>query len=96
MGAIAERDAQRVASAAPTLAGAEADLPALGATLTPDNVAISGPVPAVVRLGAMIEQMRKKDGTLARFNAVQSEADRGDGSGSRLYDLRRCIGAPKL
>jgi hypothetical protein len=71
-------DAPRVASAARLCAGAEPDLPAataalarsaaaLGATLTPDDVAISRASAAIVRLDAMVEQMRRS-GQLQEFN----------------------------
>jgi hypothetical protein len=75
----AEQDAPRVATAARTLAGANPDVPAataalaraaasLGATLTPDAVAIGRAGDAVKRLDAMMEMMRR-DGTLREFNA---------------------------
>jgi hypothetical protein len=75
----AAADAARVASAARLCAGADPNLPAatastarsaaaLGATLTPDDVAISRANAAVVRLDLMIEQMRR-DGTLQEFNS---------------------------
>jgi hypothetical protein len=71
--------APRVASAARQCAGAEPDLPAataalaraaasLGATLTPDDIAISRANAAVVRLDSMVEQMRRS-GQLQEFNS---------------------------
>jgi hypothetical protein len=75
----AAADAPRVASAARLCAGANPDVPAaisslarsaaaLGATLTPDDIAISRASGAVVRLDAMLESIRR-DGTLQEFNA---------------------------
>jgi hypothetical protein len=75
----AAADAPRVASAARTLAGPAPDLStataalarsaaSLRAVLTADDVAIGRASAAVVRLDAMIEQMRR-DGTLREFNA---------------------------
>jgi hypothetical protein len=66
------RDAPRVATAAGQRAGADPDLAiaalaraasSLGATLTPDDIAIGRASAAVARLDAMIEAMRR-DGTL--------------------------------
>jgi len=62
-----KRDAPRVATAARQCAWPRSAA-SLGATLTPDDVAMARASAAVVRLDAMIETMRR-DGTLREFNA---------------------------
>jgi hypothetical protein len=76
---LAAQDATRVAARARRLAGISPDLAtaiaavqrsatALGATLTPDDVAIRRAGDSMKRLDAMVETMRR-DGTLRVFNA---------------------------
>jgi hypothetical protein len=75
---LAEQDAARVAKEARRLAGDSSDAPtataalarsaaSLGATLTPDDVAIARADDAAQRLDSMIEQMRR-GGQLHEFN----------------------------
>jgi hypothetical protein len=97
---IAARDAPRVAKAARQCAGANPNLPAataalarsaaaVGATLTPDDIAISRASAAVTRLDVMVEQMRRS-GQLQEFNSRYKRGRAGalaEGRGFMTYGI---------
>jgi hypothetical protein len=96
---IAAQDAQRVATGARRLAGEGADAAkaiaavmrsagALGATLTPDDIALARAANSMLRLDAMLHEMGR-DGTLREFNrryAVGRAAAKAEGRGFMTYE----------